>query len=329
MLPFSLVTRVLLAVRGLAGSGPGAFRAPVPVVVVGNLYVGGTGKTPVVMAIVEALAARGFKPGVVSRGYGIRVDADARFGQGILDARVFGDEPALIARQTGCPVAVHPRRRLAIQALLDARPQTDVIISDDGLQHRDLARDIEIIVQDERGTGNGHLLPAGPLREPAGRLRSVDAVVTQLGPDTAFPAMHPAPTDESPLQVAMQLRPVALRHILSGEILALPDFIARAGSQPLAAAAGIGVPARFFRSLRHAGLRPVTELALDDHANIDSSTFAGIRENLILVTAKDAVKCQQLNDDRLWAVDAQAVISVIDFAQWLERRLEQTRRKPR
>ena len=127
----------------------------------------------------------------------------------------------------------------------------------------------------------------------------------------------------------MQLRPLGVRHLQTGEVLSPADFAARFGAEPLAAAAGIGVPERFFRSLREAGLAPATELALEDHAAIDRTTFAALTERLILVTAKDAVKCQGLDDERIWAVDAQAVLSVIDFAQWLAQRVEQTRRKQR
>jgi len=327
--PASLLARALLACRPQAGTGRGAFRAPVPVVVVGNLYVGGTGKTPVVMAVVQALVAQGYQPGVISRGYGVQIDATPRVGQGRLDAHVFGDEPALIALQTGCAVAVHPRRRLAIAALLQARPEIDVIVSDDGLQHQDLARDIEIIVQDERGVGNGLVLPAGPLREPATRLESVDAVVTQIGPDAPQAVPHRAPADQRPLQVVMQLQLQSARHLQTGEVLPLADFVTRCGQEPFAAAAGIGVPERFFRSLRQAGLYPATELALQDHAVIDGTTFAALTERRILVTAKDAVKCQKLNDSRIWAIDAQAGLSVIDFAQWLAQRIGQSRLKPR
>ena len=140
-----------------------------PVVVIGNVYVGGTGKTPMVIATVEG-RARGFNPGVVSRGYGAKIGPEPRVGQGAaLAASAFGDEPALIARASGAPVSVHPKRALAAQALLRAHPDVDVIVSDDGLQHLALARDVEIVVQDERGIGNGRLLPAGRCaNRPAG-----------------------------------------------------------------------------------------------------------------------------------------------------------------
>ena len=329
LFPISLLVRALLACRPRAGTGRGACRAPVPVVVVGNLFIGGTGKTPVAMAVVEALTSQGYRPGVISRGYGVRIDAKARVGQGKLDAHIFGDEPTLIALKTGCAVAVHPRRRLAIAALLRSRPDIDVIVSDDGLQHQDLARDVEIIVQDDRGVGNGLLLPAGPLREPATRLATVDVVVTQIGPDSPSVVPHRAPPDQRPLRVVMQLQLLSARHLQTGEVLPLADFVTRLGHEPFAAAAGIGVPERFFRSLRQAGLHPATELALQDHAPIDRTTFAALTERRIVVTAKDAVKCQQLDDARIWAIDAHAGLSVSDFAQWLAHRIAQTRLKLR
>ena len=159
------------------------YRAPVPVVIVGNLYVGGTGKTPVVIALVKQLKALGWHPGLISRGYGAKLGPSARTGQGELNASIMGDEPALLAEQTGAWIGVHPNRQLACQALLKADPAIDIIVSDDGLQHLALARDVEIVVQDTRGVGNGWLLPAGPLREPAKRLKTVDVVIhRQTGP---------------------------------------------------------------------------------------------------------------------------------------------------
>lgn len=143
------------------------FRSHLPVVVVGNIYVGGTGKTPVVMALVSALQERGWHPGVISRGYGVASADQALVGCGELNPHQFGDEPTLISRTTSVPVAVHPRRALALRTLQLAYPDIDVVIADDGLQHLALGRDLEILVQDGRGTGNGRLLPAGPLREPA------------------------------------------------------------------------------------------------------------------------------------------------------------------
>ena len=169
------------------------YRAPVPVIVVGNLYVGGVGKTPVVIALVQQLLALGYHPGVISRGYGVNVGPTPHVGQGKAEPHALGDEPSLISEQTHAPVCVHPNRRLACQALLAAHPQVDIIVSDDGLQHLALARDLEIIVQDQRQIGNGWLLPAGPLRESPSRLHTVALVITRL----AIAPSHSAPLTPS------------------------------------------------------------------------------------------------------------------------------------
>ena len=297
-----------------------AWRAPVPVVVVGNVYVGGTGKTPVVIAAVSGLRALGWNPGVVSRGYGARVGAAPRVGRGeALDPSDYGDEPALIARATNAPVAVHPRRARAAQALLRAHPEVDVIVTDDGLQHLQLARDVEIIVQDERGTGNGRLLPAGPLREPASRLDEVDAVITNRGTSTApevAPAASARQAAAGPLRMDMVLDPDAARRLVDGLTRPLADFI-EPGAR-VAAAAGIGNPRRFFDTLRAAGVAPVEEIALPDHYAYADSPFDKVRAEHILVTAKDAVKCGRLDDPRLWEVGVTARFVPEGFADWLD-----------
>ena len=291
-----------------------AYRAPVPVVVIGNVYVGGTGKTPMVIATVEGLRARGYTPGVVSRGYGVKVGPQPRVGTGALEADRYGDEPALIARATGAPVSVHPKRALAAQALLQAHPQVDVIVSDDGLQHLALARDIEIVVQDERGVGNGRLLPAGPLREPASRLREVDAVVTNVG---VAKAASGAPGGR-PRQVSMWLEPGAARQIEGGATRPLASF---AGQPRIAAAAGIGNPERFFATLRAAGVAPHATLALPDHHDYAESPFRALAADAILVTSKDAIKCAALGDPRLWEVPVQAGFSDPQLFDWLAQAL--------
>ena len=224
-------------------------RVAVPVIVVGNLYVGGTGKTPLTIELVRALRTRGWTPGVVSRGYGGTASAPRLVGSQDTAAEV-GDEPLLIARATAAPVAVAASRVRAAQALLAADPTCDVIVADDGLQHLQLARDIEIALLDERGLGNGWVLPAGPLREPAARLGRVDAIVLHRAEDAAV--------DGVPC--------FAMRSRLADEIHRLGD---RAHTMPLAeltrrqressltitAAAGIGVPQRFFDMLRAADSR--------------------------------------------------------------------------
>lgn len=325
-----------------------AYRAPVPVVVIGNIYVGGTGKTPMVIATVENLRARGYTPGVVSRGYGVKVGPHPRVGLGDLEAARFGDEPALIARATGAPVSIHPKRARAAQALLRAHPRVDVIVSDDGLQHLALARDIEIVVQDQRGVGNRRLLPAGPLREPANRLADVDAVVTNIGTPGAGPAVSDTPRSVSdtlearsrhdgrlprvsdtesprPRQVQMWLEPGLAHHIGGRDARPLSAF---AGQPRIAAAAGIGNPERFFNTLRAAGITLSATLPLPDHHDFATSPFQALDADVILVTAKDAIKCGALNDPRLWEVPVQAAFSDPALFDWLADALRGRKTRP-
>lgn len=291
-----------------------AWTAPVPVVVVGNIYVGGTGKTPLLIALIQELSARGWHPGVVSRGYGAKVGERPNVGRGELDPVAFGDEPALIAARTGVPVAVHPRRPEAVRSLLAAHPEIDVVLSDDGLQHLALARNVEIVVQDMRGIGNGRLLPAGPLREPVSRLASIDALVTNLNAgELAGP-----PRQIIARQLDMRVDGKLAVHLASGEQRPLASF---AGAAGIGAAAGIGRPARFFSMLRAAGVTPGVELALPDHHDYAVSPFGALNVDTILITEKDAVKCRHLDDPRLWSVAVSAHLSDPYFFDWLEARL--------
>jgi len=304
--PFALLYAGVLALRraayatGLARST----RLPVPVVVIGNLYVGGTGKTPLAIELVRALRERGRRPGVVSRGYG-RAAADVRLVAADDDAAAVGDEPLLIAQATAAPVAVGADRVQAAQRLLAAHPDCDVVVADDGLQHLRLARDVQIAVVDERGLGNGWVLPAGPLREPAAALARVDAVVLHgaAPADVAVLARSSAPP-QFPMRsrLAPQLQSLAQ----PGSTLALAELAQRQqrdASISLLAAAGIGVPQRFFAMLRAAGLR-CEELPLPDHYGFHNDPFAGSTASFILITAKDAVKCRRNDalrgDARIW-----------------------------
>lgn len=269
-----------------------------PVVVVGNLYVGGTGKTPVVIALVEGLRARGWHPGVISRGYGARHTDKPRAGRGGLDPALFGDEPALIAAETGVPVCVHPDRQAAIRRLRRQYPRVDVVVSDDGLQHLALGRDLEIIVQDARGIGNGHLLPAGPLREPATRLETVDFVINNLQPGES-----PSPAACGMAHtVTMIMAPVDVEHLVTGERLEWPEWLSRHAGARCAAVAAIGRPDRFFDMLRNHGLVPTHTRALPDHYDYEQSPFGDLDAGCILVTPKDAVKCRKFDDTRLYCV---------------------------
>jgi len=316
MLPLAWLNGGLLRLRRLAYrlGWRKAWVAPVPVVVVGNIYVGGTGKTPLLIALIQELSARGWHPGVVSRGYGAKVGARPNVGSGDLSPSAFGDEPGMIAARTGVPVAVHPRRPEAVRYLLAAHPEVDVVLSDDGLQHLPLARDVEIVVQDARGVGNGRLLPAGPLREPASRLASVDALITNVNAgDVAGPARA-----ISARQLDMRVSGDLAVNLCSGEARALASF---AGDGKVGAAAGIGRPERFFSMLRAAGVELVAVLALPDHYDYAVSPFGAINADAILITEKDAVKCGHLDDPRLWSVAVSAQLSDPHFFDWLEARL--------
>lgn len=300
-----------------------SYRSPVPVIVVGNIIVGGAGKTPIVLALTEQLRALGWTPGIISRGYGVKIGPSPRVGQGQLAAEQFGDEPALIAAQTQAPIAVHPRRALAAQALLTNFPAIDLIISDDGLQHLALQRDMEVVVQDARGVGNGLLLPAGPLREGPERLRSVDWLISQVVADQMAP---PTPQPAEPGRtLTMNLRPHQVEHLSSGRRLNWSDWQQEYAQQELQALAAIGQPDRFFSMLRTCGLHLNQTFPLPDHAALQAQDFQALHDGLVLITRKDAVKCQHLNDPRLWVVDVQPMFSRPDWIAELDGLLRKRR----
>jgi tetraacyldisaccharide 4'-kinase len=257
-------------------------RVAVPVVVVGNLVAGGAGKTPVVMALVEHWQARGLKVGVISRGYGrhstgcLEVTAQA-------DAGEVGDEPALIHRRTGAPMFVAEHRIDAARALLAAYPATQVIVSDDGLQHVALHRDIEIGVFDDRGVGNGWLLPSGPLREPWPRKLDV---VLHSGAHPAFEGFVATRT----------LQPVACS--ADGRSLNLTE-LAKLTDKPLLALAAIAQPEAFFAMLRAQGLSTFDTLSLPDHYDFSSFSRNKYEGYRLICTEKDAVKLWPLRPDAL------------------------------
>lgn len=334
LLPFSWITgRVVANKRRRYRDNPGyASRSPHPVIVVGNLYVGGTGKTPVVLALIEALRARGWNPGVISRGYGGRARGEPLVGRGRLQAELYGDEPALIAEAGQVPVAVHPRRALALQALQARHPEVDLIIADDGLQHLALARDVEIVVQDARGLGNGRLLPAGPLREPASRLAEVDYVVTNLAAGERAPAGPAAPAQQSAAsqsaaqqgaarQITMSLAPGRMRQLASGRELDWDAWIQEYRGVGAGALAGIGQPQRFFGMLRAHGLYLAETCAMPDHAQYAQSPFGRFDTGVVLITAKDAVKCRAWADERVWVVEAAPRFAPPDWFDELHARL--------
>ncbi|HET8596540.1 MAG TPA: tetraacyldisaccharide 4'-kinase [Castellaniella sp.] len=306
-----------LAARRQSRQAAAAWRAPVPVIVIGNILVGGTGKTPVAAAVCRFLRDSGWHPGILSRGYGTRPGAGPRLSDEAADSAHLGDEPALLHAATGAPVAVHPRRALAAAALLRAHPEIDVLIADDGLQHAALARDIEIIVQDARGVGNGRLLPAGPLREPPERRLKADWLITQLGAGETAPTDPPRAADRA-RRLTMTLQPDHLEHLASGRRVAWADWLAAHRGAPCSAAAGIGQPGRFFAMLEQAGLALTRTLASPDHRAPPPAALQALPAGPVLVTAKDAVKYTPPIDPRLWAVHAAPAFSDPDWLSGLE-----------
>jgi tetraacyldisaccharide 4'-kinase len=271
-----------------------SYQLPVPVIVIGNISVGGTGKTPLTLALAAQLIEQGFHPVIITRGFG-----GNRISQQVTEhstAAEVGDEPLLMAHRRLCPVWVGADRvAVAKQALLSC-PDVDLILSDDGLQHYRLQRDVEIVVVDGvRGFGNAHLLPAGPLREPVSRLKLVDAVVVNGGEFTQSLCRN---------QYAMQL---------TGEVfynLKQPDKIAHTADfkgQRLHAVAGIGNPARFFDDLKLKGLITINH-AFSDHYAYQAEDLKFENYDALFMTEKDAVKCSAYADDKFWVLRVHALI---------------------
>lgn len=268
-----------------------SYRPAVPLIVVGNISVGGTGKTPLVIWLVEKLRQAGYRPAVISRGYGagkvtvqaVRVDSSP--------ADV-GDEPLLLARRTGCPVWVGADRVAVQRALMQVHPDCNVLISDDGLQHYRMQRDIELVVVDVvRGFGNGLLLPAGPLREPLARLSRVDALVYNG-------------RQEHPGGYGMMLKAGRLHNLLE---VGLTIEIAALQGQKIHAIAGIGNPRRFFEQLHDLGLAAETHAFTDHHAfRAEDLVFAG--DAPVLMTEKDAVKCAAFAKTNWWYLPVDAEV---------------------
>lgn len=294
LIPASLLFGLLAALRralyraGLLKSE----RLPVPVVVVGNIGVGGAGKTPLTLALAQQLIEQGMHPLIVSRGHG----GDAVQPRAVTrdsDSSQVGDEPLLMARRGLCPVWIGKDRAAAARAGLQANPRCDVVLCDDGLQHYRLQRDAEIAVVDgARGFGNGRLLPAGPLREPVSRLHSVDAVVVNGG-------------EAAPGQFAMQLEGELFQNLSDpARTATAADFRASKNH----AVAGIGNPQRYFRHLESLGIR-FTPHPFPDHHPYRKDDLAFADCDAILLTEKDAVKCAAFADARYWMLRVEARIA--------------------
>ncbi|MBU3581021.1 tetraacyldisaccharide 4'-kinase [Polynucleobacter sp. AP-Capit-er-40B-B4] len=315
-----LRARKLVLDTGLIKQKP----APIPVIIVGNIRVGGTGKTPIVIALAERLQQLGWNPGIISRGYGsssqlapLQVKSDS-------DPALVGDEPVLIAKRTHnqFPIWVFPKRQQSIRALLKQSPNVNVIISDDGLQHtgldrwpaREGGRDIEFVVHDGRGEGNRFLLPAGPLREPATRER--DATLL-----TAKDSAHKIGQQEEYFQGRRAFS--LLGHLGAAYQLINPNNHQTLSQiadsylpNKITAVAALGNPQRFFDDLLSQGIAGKC-IPLPDHASYTPEFFEKINAQCILITEKDAVKCAAINDERIWVVPLS--LSLPDnLAEWLQ-----------
>lgn len=276
---------------------------PVPIIVVGDITIGGTGKTPLIIKIVELLRAKNYKPGIVSRGYGGKAECYPQWVQADSNPRLVGDEAILLAQRTRCPMVVAPERVAAVKMLLE---QTDcnIVLSDDGLQHYALARDIEIIVLDgERRLGNGFYLPAGPLRESSRRLGKVDFVVVQGEKRVA---------DE----FNMRLLPGVLTNLYDPTL----SFPQEHEKLKIHAVAAIGNPERFFAQLRELGFT-VTPHIFADHYLFRAQDMDFGQDAIVIMTEKDAVKCHGFADKRHWYLPVDTMVEP-EFNEQILKRLE-------
>jgi tetraacyldisaccharide 4'-kinase len=290
--PFAWLYRLISEQRRRAAWQAMAAPIPVPVVVVGNITAGGTGKSPLTAMLAQLLEDEGWRPVILTRGYGGKsghYPLQIQSGTSVAEA---GDEPVMLSRQAGCPVVVDPDRcRGALWAL--KKGLGNILLCDDGLQHYRLPRDIEIAVFDgQRGLGNGAQIPVGPLRERPDRLSSVDFVVTNGGWLSEL---------DHPHQHTMSLLPTALRHLASGRGVPLDEI----RGKPVTAVAGIGNPGRFFDTLRSLGAT-VSERALPDHHRFRPEDLQCNDDQWLVMTAKDAVKCREIAPDNAWVLEVSA-----------------------
>ncbi|NIV18809.1 MAG: tetraacyldisaccharide 4'-kinase [Woeseiaceae bacterium] len=299
-----LITRRFCYQIGLIGR----HRASAPVIIVGNITTGGTGKTPVTIWLVNELRARGFRPGIVSRGYGGSKSSSSMRVDAASDPAVVGDEPVMIARQTHCPVVVDSNRVRATDMLIE--DGVDVIVADDGLQHYRLDRVHEIcIIDGERGLGNRQLIPAGPLRESIARLSEVDQVLINGKLHENAEGLTAA--EQNAIEFKLAATEVAR---LNGSLTRPIDKFAGTTVHGVAA---IGNPKRFFDQLRESGMQ-VIEHAFPDHAPLSRQDLRFGDDFQVLMTEKDAIKLSNIGDDRYWYVPVEVEIDPVQAGPWLE-----------
>lgn len=307
-------------------------RLPVPVVVVGNISVGGTGKSPVVIALAMALKARGYRPGIISRGYGSHAPYYPFRVEHTTSVEAAGDEPLMIVRATQCPLVIGANRYATALTLLAQCHDCDMIISDDGLQHYHLPRALEIAVVDgKRGFGNGCCLPAGPLREPVNRLDSVDWLLVNGAAGNRQLQYYMANRQSPATAASIRVKPRHWLHIQSHTVHPLSPLpwlchhrYRRQHPQPreakLKAVASIGNPQRFFATLNALGLNVETRV-FPDHHHFTDNDLACWRRDIVLMTSKDAVKCQNFAGSHWWALEIEAqlpaelISAVVDLSR--------------
>ncbi|HHF7348081.1 TPA: tetraacyldisaccharide 4'-kinase [Legionella feeleii] len=286
--PFALLYQLVIATRRIFLQCFWQQQFSVPIIIVGNLTVGGVGKTPLVIALAKQFQAKGLRVGIVSRGYGATITQFPHEVSASDQAILVGDEPLLLARKTGCPVVIAPKRVQAVQYLLD-KHQSQIIISDDGLQHYAMGRAVEIVVIDGlRRLGNGLCLPAGPLRENVSRLQKSDLIVVNGG--------------EWPGAYSMVLQPGELTHLSTGRNVPIGAL-----EFPVAAVAAIGHPQRFFATLQNLGVT-FKKYPFPDHHHFLKNELQ-FTEKAVVMTEKDAVKCQVFADDSWYFLPVEAKLS--------------------
>ena len=323
--PLSWVYGLVLRVRKLISDLRIIKEKPiaVPVIIVGNIRVGGTGKTPIVIALAQKLKELGWTPGIISRGYGAQASSIPTSVTSNSDPSIVGDEPVLIAQRTGnqFPIWVYPKRKETITALLKHHPEVNVIISDDGLQHAGLSRwpareggrDIEFVVRDERGEGNRFLLPAGPLREP--KTRDRDATLMTTSPSQRSMLIHEYFQGRRTFTLAPQLG-LAYQLNHSSNQQTLESIADQYLPKKMTAVAALGNPQRFFDSLQMYGVVAKC-IPRPDHSSYTAQFFNDIDAKCILITEKDAVKCAGITDERIWVVPMS--VNIPDaLSEWMQ-----------
>ncbi|KZY61002.1 hypothetical protein A3742_02145 [Oleiphilus sp. HI0071] len=293
-LPLSLLFGLVLLIRSFFKPSPPT--SSVPVIVVGNITAGGTGKSPLVSYLVRYFEGRGYRVGVVSRGYGVAIpQSEVRIVRLESKASEVGDEPLMLKQLLGCDIALSPDRQRAVDYL--ANVGVDLVVADDGLQHYKMHRDIELCVIDgKRGIGNGQLLPTGPLREPVSRLFEVDAIVCNGALETEMTLLTSLP--DSVFRTHMQLTPKQFVRLDGSESIDVNTFVERYASQRFSSIAAIGNPQRFFGTLQALGLR-CDEYPYPDHYGYKQKDLND-KKTAILMTEKDAAKCKDLHCEDAW-----------------------------